>query len=64
MRLFVFRPGIHLLAETAGFRRYTADMAGIFSSTKQGGYLYGIYRLIRYGIDFLAWEGCNDLFVC
>ena len=59
MRLFVFQPGIHLLAKTAKFRRYTADTASIFSSTKQGGYLYlctyryGIFQPIRYEIDFL-----------
>ena len=34
---------MHLLAEIAGFRRYgryTAGTAGIFSGTKQKGYLY------------------------
>ena len=59
MRLFVFQPGIHLPTKTARFRRHTADTASIFSSTKQGGYLYlctyryGIFQPIRYEIDFL-----------
>ena len=59
MRFFVFQPGIHLPTKTARFRRHTADTASIFSSTKQGGYLYlctyryGIFQPIRYEIDFL-----------
>ena len=39
----MFRPDIHLLAETARFRRYgqcAASMTSIFSGMKQGGYLY------------------------
>ena len=38
-----FWPGIHLPAKTAGFCRYSQyaiGTAGIFSGTKQGGYLY------------------------
>ena len=33
-------PDIHLPAEIARFRQYEADAAGIFSGTKQEGYLY------------------------
>ena len=64
MRLFVFRPDIHLPAKKAGFHRYSRYVAGIFSSTKKGGYLYrctsqyGIYqpyRPIWYRIDFLGY---------
>ena len=60
---FLFRSGMHLLAETAGFRRYAASTVGIFSGTKQRGYLYrfagqyGIYRPyrpVRYEINFLG----------
>ena len=38
----MFRPGIHLSAETAGFRRYAASMADIFSNTKHRGICTGL----------------------
>ena len=38
----MFRPGIHLSAETAGFRRYGASTAGIFSNTKHRGICTGL----------------------
>ena len=56
MKLFVFRPGIHLSIKIVRFRRYSqyaAGTTGIFSGTKQEDYLYrctdryGIYRPYR-----------------
>ena len=61
MRLFVFRPDIHLPAEKARFRRYSRYAAGIFFGTKKEGYLYRCtsryipYRPIWYRIDFLGY---------
>ena len=55
---FVFRPGIHLSAETTGFRRYGASTAGIFSNTKHRGICTGLLAdtvyTSRYGTELTS----------
>ena len=53
----MFQPGIHLPIEIAGFRRTgwcVAGTVGIFSSTKQGGYLYWITSRYDTELTFLV----------
>ena len=50
MRLFVFRPDIHLPAETAGFRRYGWHFFQY--ETRELSIL--VHWLVRYKIDFLG----------
>ena len=59
-KLFMFRPGIHLPAETVRFRRY----GQYFFRYETRGYSvpvhwlvrYDIYRPVRYEIDFLDYD--------